>query len=759
MLKSVSFGLLLTWFVVVTCVYGTDVQRCNCDDEWSFWTIDTILECQRVGDFLIAVAYFSIPVELLYFVSCSNLPFKWVLFEFIAFIVLCGMTHLLNGWTYGPHTFQLMVAITVFKTLTALVSCATALTLLTLIPLLLKVKVREFMLKKKTWDLGREVGFIMKQKEASVHVRMLTQEIRKSLDRHKILYTTLVELSKTLGLQNCAIWMPNDEKTEMNLTHELNGRNANCSILITDPDVARIKGSDEVNVIDSDSVLATASSGDSGVAGPVAAIRMPMLRVSNFKGGTPELRQTCYAVLVLILPVTEAKSWSTQELEIIKVVADQVAVALSHAAILEESHMMRGKLEEQNRALQVEKINAMRANQARAAFQKVMSNGMGRPMHSILGLLSVMQEENLKREQKLVVDSMFRTSTVMSNLLNDAMDWSSRDDGRFPLEMKPFGLHAMVKDAACFARFMCVYSGLGFVVDADKSLPDNVIGEEKRVFQVLLHMVGSAINCNRGGGVLVLRVYAETGSQGRSDQGWTNWRPSSSNGDVNIRFEIGIKTGDSEMDNPVPSGHLPGTMRATDTVEQRLSFSICKRIIQLMQGNIWFVPNGEGDPQVMAISLRFQVQRSVAVSMSETGESSEASNSNSFFRGLQVLLVENDDVNRAVTQKLLQKLGCCVTCVCSGIECLSVIGAGGCSFQVIVLDVHMPELDGFEVASRLRKFGSRNWPVIVALTASTEDFWEKCMQVGINGVIRKPLLLHGIAAELRRILLQGNTVM
>ncbi|KOM27153.1 hypothetical protein LR48_Vigan404s000400 [Vigna angularis] len=81
-----------------------------------------------------------------------------------------------------------------------------------------------------------------------------------------------------------------------------------------------------------------------------------------------------------------------------------------------------------------------------------MSNGMGRPMHSILGLLSVMQEENLKREQKLVVDSMFRTNTVMSNLLNDAMDWSSRDGGRFPLEMKPFGLHAMVKDAPCFQK-------------------------------------------------------------------------------------------------------------------------------------------------------------------------------------------------------------------------------------------------------------------------------------------------------------------
>ena len=192
-----------------------------------------------------------------------------------------------------------------------------------------------------------------------------------------------------------------------------------------------------------------------------------------------------------------------------------------------------------------------------------------------------MQDDNLKSEQKLIVNSMLRTSTVLSNLINDAMDYSTRDDGRFPLEMKPFGLHAMVKEAACLAKCMCVYRVIGFVVDVDKSLPDNVIGDEKRVFQVILHMVGNAINGNHGGGVLVFRVFAETGSQGRNDQGWTTWRPSSSGGDVNIRFEIGINNGDPELESSVPSGQLAGTNRMSDKVEERLSFSICKRIIQV----------------------------------------------------------------------------------------------------------------------------------------------------------------------------------
>ena len=120
-----------------------DFANCNCDDE-GFWSIH---------NFLIAIAYFSIPIELLWFISCSNFPFKWVLLQFIAFIVLCGLTHLLNAWTYyGPHSFQLILSLTIAKFLTALVSCATAITLLTLIALLLKWKVRELFLKQNVLE-------------------------------------------------------------------------------------------------------------------------------------------------------------------------------------------------------------------------------------------------------------------------------------------------------------------------------------------------------------------------------------------------------------------------------------------------------------------------------------------------------------------------------------------------------------------------------------------------------------------------------
>ncbi|EOA29934.1 hypothetical protein CARUB_v10013026mg [Capsella rubella] len=770
MVREIASGLLILSMVIFVspaiAINGGGYPRCNCEDEGtSFWSTENILETQRVSDFLIAIAYFSIPIELLYFVSCSNVPFKWVLFEFIAFIVLCGMTHLLHGWTYSAHPFRLMMALTVFKMLTALVSCATAITLITLIPLLLKVKVREFMLKKKAHELGREVGLIMIKKETGFHVRMLTQEIRKSLDRHTILYTTLVELSKTLELQNCAVWMPNDGKTELNLTHELRGRGGygGCSVSMEDLDVVSIRESDEVNILSVESSIARASGGDVSEIGPVAAIRMPMLRVSDCNG------EPTYAILVCVLPSGQPRDWTYQDIEIVKVVADQVTVALDHAAVLEESQLMREKLAEQNRALQMAKRNALRASQARNTFQKTMSEGMRRPMHSILGLLSMIQDEKLSDEQKIIVDTMVKTGNVMSNLVGDSMDVS---DGRFGTEMKPFSLHRTIHEAACMARCLCLCNGFRFLVDAEKSLPDNVVGDERRVFQVILHMVGSLVKPRKRqeGSSVMFKVLKERGSLDRSDQRWAAWRSpaSSADGDVYIRFEMNVENDDSSSQSfaSVSSrDHDVGDMRFSGGygLGQDLSFGVCKKVVQLIHGNISVVPGSDGSPETMSLLLRFR-RRPISVHGSSelpAPDHHAHPHSNSILRGLQVLLVDSNDSNRAVTRKLLEKLGCDVTAVSSGFDCLTAIApsssSSSTSFQVVVLDLQMAEMDGYEVAMRIR---SRSWPLIVATTVSLDqEMWDKCGQIGINGVVRKPVVLRAMESELRRVLLQADQLL
>ncbi|XP_049354917.1 protein EIN4-like [Solanum verrucosum] len=756
MLRWLFVGFLISLFIISVIATDNEFSNCNCDEEGVFWSIHTILDWQKVSDFLIAIAYFSIPLELLYFISCSDVPFKWVLVQFIAFIVLCGLTHLLNGLTYSTHpSFQLIMSLTVAKILTALVSCATAITLLTLFPMLLKVKVRELFLTQNVLELDQEVGMMKKQKEVYTHVRMLTREIRKSLDKHTILYTTLVELSKTLNLQNCAVWMPNENRSLMNLTHGLSPGAAveyHRSLPIDDPDVLEITKNKGVRILRQDSVLAAASSGGPGEPCTVAAIRMPLLCASDFKGGTPELVDTRYAILVLVIPSAN-DDWSHNEMEIVEVVADQVAVALSHATVLEESQLMREKLEARNGLLQQAKENAVRASQARNSFQKVMNNGMRRPMHSVLGLLSILQDENTSSNQKIIIDTMVRTSTVLSNLINDAMDIPDKDEGRFPVEMMPFQLHSLIREASCLVKCLCVYKGFGFSTDVPNSLPNLVMGDEKRTFQVILHMVGHLLNISSGRGSVVFKVILESGTEGGNDKLQGARKHSVFDEYATIKFEIEVSRGGSQTDSSISTSHFGGKKYNSKELKEGMSFSMCKKLVQMMQGNVWMPSNTDGHAQRMTLILRFLKQSSFRKHMFELVNPLDQAISSSTFKGLQVLLADDDDVNRMVTKKLLEKLGCQVIAVSSGFQCLSAMGHSTTSIQVVVLDLHMPEMDGFEVTSRVRKFHSHSWPLIIALSSTSEEqVWDRCLQVGINGLIRKPVLLQGMAEELQRVL-------
>lgn len=173
------------------------------------------------------------------------------------------------------------------------------------------------------------------------------------------------------------------------------------------------------------------------------------------------------------------------------------------------------------------------------------------------------------------------------------------------------------------------------------------------------------------------------------------------------------------------------------------------------------VPGSDGLPETMSLLLRFRRRPSISVhgsSESPAPDHHPHPNSNSLLRGLQVLLVDTNDSNRAVTRKLLEKLGCSVTAVSSGFDCLTALAPGSSSsFQVVVLDLQMAETDGYEVAMRIR---SRSWPLIVAMTVSLdEEIWDKCVQIGINGVVRKPVVLRAMESELRRVLLQADQLL
>jgi ethylene receptor len=391
----------------------------------------------------------------------------------------------------------------------------------------------------------------------------------------------MVELAKTLELQNCAVWMPNEGRTEMILTHHLREREIteshSGSIPIGDPDVVEIKATRGAKVLGEESVLGIASRCSPAEAGAaVAAIRMPMLRVSNFKGGTPEMMETSYAILVLVLPEDDGSiGWGEQELEIVEVIADQVAVALSHAAVLEESQLMREKLAQQHRDLLQAKHEAVMATEARNSFQSAMYDGMRKPMHSVLGLVSMMQQESMNPEQRLVMDAIVKTTSVASTLMNDVMQTSTMDHEHLSLVRRPFSLHSLIKEAVSVVRCLSGSKGVDFEFQVENSLPERVVGDEKRVFHIVLHMVGTLLH-QCGARCLSLYVNSYNEMEERHNQDWMLRRANLSAGYVCVKFEIRIrKSKDSLL------GLLSSQGPNANSSEMGLSFNMCKKIVQV----------------------------------------------------------------------------------------------------------------------------------------------------------------------------------
>ncbi|KAF6173198.1 hypothetical protein GIB67_028496 [Kingdonia uniflora] len=214
---------------------------------------------------------------------------------------------------------------------------------------------KELFLKNKAAELDREMGMIRTQEETGRHVRMQTHEMGSTFDRQTILKTTLVELGRIFALEECALWMPTRTSLELQLSYTL----WHLDLLA------------------------------------VVAARVPLLHLSKFQiNDWPELSTKQYALMVLILPSDSVRQWHVHDLELVEVVADQVTVTLSHAAILEESMRATNLLVEQNVALDLTRREAKTAIRARNDFLAVMNHEMRSPCMLLLPYLPYYRKLN-----------------------------------------------------------------------------------------------------------------------------------------------------------------------------------------------------------------------------------------------------------------------------------------------------------------------------------------------------------------------------
>ncbi|XP_042013791.1 ethylene receptor-like isoform X2 [Salvia splendens] len=716
------------------------MEYCNCFE--SPWPADELLmKYQYVSDFFIALAYFSIPLEIIYFVKKSAVfPYRWVLVQFGAFIVLCGATHLINLWTFTMHTRTVAVVMTTAKVLTAVVSCATALLLVHIIPDLLSVKTRELFLKNKAAELDREMGLIRTQEETGRHVRMLTHEIRSTLDRHTILKTTLLELGRTLGLEECALWMPTRTGLELNLSYTLRHQNpVGLTVPIQLPVINQVFNTSRAVKISPISPVARLRPAGQYMPGEVVAVRVPLLHLSNFQiHDWPELSTKRYALMVLMLPSDSARQWHVHELELVEVVADQVAVALSHAAILEESMRARDLLMEQNVALDLARREAEMAVRARNDFLAVMNHEMGTPIHATIALSSLLQETELSPEQRLMVETILKSSNLLATLINDVLDLSRLEDGSLQLEIETFNLHSLFREVLNLIKPIAAVKKLYVMLNLSPDLIEHAVGDEKRLMQVLLNVVGNAIKFTKEGGISVSASVAKPDSL--RDPRAPDFFPTHSDNHFYLRVEV-KDTGSGINQLEIPKVFMkfvqsqPLAAKNSGGSGLGLGLAICKRFVNLMEGHIWIESEGLGRGSTVIFIVKLGIPARLNESKLPFLHKGPGNQVKFIFSGLKVVLMDDNSVGRTVTKGLLVHLGCDVLAVSSGDECVRAVSY---EHKAVFLDVSMAAVDSFEVAVRIReKFAKRS---------------------GMDGVILKPVSVDKMRSVLSDLLEHGYLV-
>nr|AGD95023.1 ethylene receptor 1 [Cucurbita pepo] len=741
------------------------MESCYCIEPQ--WPADELLKkYQYISDFFIALAYFSVPLELIYFVKKSAVfPYRWVLVQFGAFIVLCGATHLINLWTFSMHSRTVAIVMTISKVLTAVVSCATALMLVHIIPDLLSVKTRELFLKNKAAELDREMGLIRTQEETGRHVRMLTHEIRSTLDRHTILKTTLIELGRTLALEECALWMPTRSGLELQLSYTLHQQNpVGYTVPINLPVISQVFSSNRAVKISPNSPVARLRPlAGSYVPGEVVAVRVPLLHLSHFQiNDWPELSTKRFALMVLMLPSDSARQRRFHELELVEVVADQVAVALSHAAILEESMRARDLLMEQNVALDLARREAETAIRARNDFLAVMNHEMRTPMHAVIALSSLLQETELTPEQRLMVETILKSSNLLATLINDVLDLSRLEDGSLQLDIGTFNLHAVFKEVLNLIKPVALVKKLSLTLYLGPDLPAYAIGDEKRLMQAVLNVVGNAVKFSKEGSISITAIVAK--SETFRECRVQDFLPVPSDNHFYLRVQV-KDAGSGISPQEIPK--LFTKFAQTHTVATRnssgsgLGLAICKRFVNLMEGQIWLESEGLGKGCTATFIVKLGIADQSNESKLPFTSKIHENNINASFPGLKVLVMDENGVSRSVTKGLLVHLGCEVTTAGSVEEFLRVVSQ---EHRIVFMDICTPGVDGYELTIRIReKFAkSHERPFMVVLTGNSDKVTkESCLRVGMDGLILKPVSIdkmRSVLSELieRRVLFETS---
>jgi two-component system sensor histidine kinase/response regulator len=409
-----------------------------------------------------------------------------------------------------------------------------------------------------------------------------------------------------------------------------------------------------------------------------------------------------------------------KELETLRARARQEVVE-ARAALVEELERSSSELRSSNDQLEKARSEAFKASESKSQFLATMSHEIRTPINGVIGMASLLEDTRLDAQQSDFVMSIKRSAEALLTVINDILDFSKVEAGKLDLEIVDFDLEQLILDAEKTIAFSASQKGLKLSLTRPENLKYMVGGDPGRVRQILLNLLSNAIKFTHVGQVqLRVTILNET--------------------EQNIRFLFEVQ--DSGIG--IPAHALERMFKAFSQADASttrrfggtgLGLSICKRLVELMDGEIG-VNSTEDKGSIFWFTLPL-VKRAMRVPQDSSNE--ERVSNASAITG-RILVAEDNFINQRVALGMLEKMGHKAVAVGNGNEVLDALRT--MPFDLVLMDCHMPEMDGYEATALIRSSKTllnTRIPIIAMTANAIKGDMEKCLSVGMDDYVSKPV--------------------